>query len=207
MRQARMGIGTTVLKVMARATRERLSCTLVGILTSLALVVPAFAARTHQTYFLLPPGSWSPRTGLFLHNLAKKSATVTLTAFNERGDLLAQTPVPLGPSENKALFPGESGEQLPRETTAVMVESDKPLVGFTIFGSLEAPLEMLPASGAVSETLDFPHFGQGIDPLTTYFLFNPNAFPAQVTFRAFDKDRALLAEAPVFPFSPQGGRH
>lgn len=185
---------------------KRLLFAFLGVLAFLVFIIPTFALQTHSTYFALPSGPGTPGTGIFLHNPAKKRVLITLTAFNERGDLLAQIPVKLRPFETKALFPGENGKQLPKETAGIVAESPRSFVGFTVFGSLDKPLEILPATGTASQTLDFPHLGQGDNSWTRYFLFNPNAVSTPVTFHVFDKDGALLAEAPIFPLSPQETR-
>lgn len=192
--------------ISSRLSPTPLLFTLLGVLASLVLVVPAFAPQTYLTYFLLPSTPESPPARVLLRNPAQENATVTLKAFNEQGDRLGQILVTLGPSESKALFPGDDQGELPKETATVQAESDVPLVRFVVFGSLEVPLEVLPASGTMSQTLDFPYLGSNDDSWTTYVLFNPNASSMVVTFRAFDKDGVLLAEVPIVPLFSQETR-
>lgn len=177
---------------------------LFGILASLAVVVPSFATATPPIYFLLPSLPGVPPAGLLLHNPTEESIAVTLRAFNEKGDLLRQSLVTLDPSQNAALFPGDASEKLPKGVATVQAESDVPIAGFIVLGSLEVPLETLPASGNLAQMHDFIHLSQ--ERPAAYVLFNPNTSLVSVSFHAFDKEGTLLAETAIPPLSPQETR-
>lgn len=181
--------------------RKKYLLTFVATVASLAFVVPIFASQRYLAVFLLSFGSRSSGARILLYNPAKEHAAVTLRSHSESGNLLGQSLVTLGPSERKIFLAG-SQEALPEETATVQAESDTPVIGLTVFGSLEKPLEVLPASAAASLMLDFPYFSEGNDSWATYELFNPNAASVRVSFRAFDKNGGLLAEVPLIPLFP-----
>jgi Tol biopolymer transport system component len=79
-------------------------------------------------------------TGIAFVNTASKSAVVTLTAYNDAGERIAEEPISLWPKRKKVDHPEAIFHEDISEATYLSYQADRPVVGFQLNGSADGML-------------------------------------------------------------------
>ncbi len=137
-------------------------------------------------------------TGIALANPNDTSANVTLTAYNQSGTTIKSSPITL-PANGQTVFQVKDPPLSVSGTTGwIRVESDQPLVGLEILGSVTSGgLAGLVAATVVRNNLAFSHFDTTAAWWTEIALANPNDTSANVTLTAYNQSGTTIGSSPI----------
>jgi hypothetical protein len=136
-------------------------------------------------------------TGVALANPNGASATVTLTAYNQSGIQIGTSTITL-PANGQKAFQVNSQLGVSGTVGWIRVESDQPLVGLEILGSVTSGgVAGLVAPNYVRHNLAFSHFDTTADWWTGIALVNPNGTSATVTLNAYNQSGAGIGNSTI----------
>ena len=132
-------------------------------------------------------------TGFTIYNVSSRTAHITVSGYDEAGNLTGQNLVEIAPRVKKVAFVGDFIGPNPTPAYVIM-QSDQPVIGFELFGGQSAPIMAgINADSVTSKTLFFNHIQLNEDEWTGVTMINSGAATANVTVYGYDDAGAQVA--------------